>query len=235
MLWNADLWVSTAGTVVLWATSALVSILLGLVLAAGSLSPRPMLRLAARAGVNSTRGVPTSLLVVAAGLGMMRLARAPEMPVLFPGTLAAFQHVAWGIMLALALGSAGHLAEVFRAARSALGRPRLEQAQALGLSRVGRAALLARESAAIALAPIGARLVHHLHNTAFAALFPVADLFGYIHGQSTATFRVLEFAALGCALYIALSGLTWLLVRTLEAVLVPPAAHARKRTVLAWS
>jgi ABC-type amino acid transport system permease subunit len=235
MLSSADLWVATAGTVVLWVMSGAVSILLGLVLAAGSLSPRPALRLAARAGVNVTRGVPTSLLVVAAGIAAMRLARAPEVPVLFPGTLAAFQHVAWAIMLALALGSAGHLAEVFRAARAALGRPRLEQAQALGLSRARRAALLARESAAIALAPLGARLVHHLHNTAFAALFPVGDLFGYVHGQATLTFRVLDFALLGCALYIALSSLTWLLVRTLESLLVPPAAHAPKRTVLAWS
>jgi ABC-type arginine/histidine transport system permease subunit len=235
MLWSADLWVSIAGTVVLWATSGVLTILLALILAAGSLSPQPALRIAARVVVNSTRGVPTSLLVVAAGIGMMRLARAPELPVLFPGTLAAFQHVAWGIMLALALGSAGHLAEIFRAARSALGRPRLEQAQALGLSRVRRAALLARESAAIALAPVGARLVHHLHNTAFAALFPVADLFGYIHGQSTETFRVLEFAALGCALYVTLSGLTWLLVRTLEALLVPRRAQTPRRAVVAWS
>jgi ABC-type amino acid transport system permease subunit len=82
---------------------------------------------------------------------MMHLVSTPELPPVFPGTPAAFQHVAWGIMIALALGSAGHLAEIFRAARMALGRFRLEQARVLGLSSLDRVRLLAREAAAIAL------------------------------------------------------------------------------------
>jgi ABC-type amino acid transport system permease subunit len=174
MLASADLWVGTAGTTVLWALSGMLAMMLGLILAAGSVSDRRGLRLAARCGVNLTRGVPTSLFVIAAGIGMMRLARAPELPLVFPGTPRAFQHVAWGIAFALAVGSAGHLAEIFRAAHLALGRFRLEQATVLGLSRRRRALLLGRECAAMALPPTGSRLVHHLHNTAFAALFPVA-------------------------------------------------------------
>ncbi len=232
---SQDLWLGTAGTVVLWAISGALAILLGLLMSAGSLSGHRLWRLAARAGVNFTRGVPTSLFVIAAGIGMMRLARAPELPTFYPGTPAAFQHVAWGIVFALALGSAGHLAEIFRAARLALGRYRLEQATVLGLSRLGRAALLARECAAIALPPTGARLVHHLHNTAFAALFPVTDLFGHVLAESSATFRVFYFALVGCAIYVILAGLIWLLVRILEAALVPPAAEPRKRTLIAWS
>jgi ABC-type amino acid transport system permease subunit len=235
MLSSSDLWVGTAGTVVLWAMSGALSIVLGLVLAAGSLSVHRLLRLGARAGVNLTRGVPTSLFVIAAGIGMMRLATAPELPTVFPGTPAAFQHVAWGIMLALALGSAGHLAEIFRAAYLALGRFRLEQATVLGLTRLGRAVLLAREGAAIALPPTGARLVHHLHNTAFAALFPVTDLFGAVQGQASATFRVFHFAVLGCMIYVTLSGLTWLGIRVLEAALAPPAAQPQQRVVSTWS
>jgi ABC-type arginine/histidine transport system permease subunit len=85
-----------------------------------------------------------------------------------------------------------------------------------------------RECAAVALPPTGARLVHHLHNTAFAALFPVADLFGYVEGQASATFRVLDFVLLGCLIYVILSGLTWLLVRALEAALSPPTAKIEK-------
>jgi ABC-type amino acid transport system permease subunit len=227
-----NLWLGIAGTVVLWAVSGSMAVALGLVLAAGSLSANDLLRLAARAGVNATRGVPTSLLVVTAGIGMMRLSSAPELPTIYPGTSAAFQHVAWGVVLALALGSAGHLAEIFRAAHSTLGQFRLEQATALGLSRLGRAKLFLRECAAVAFPPTGARLVHHLHNTAFAALFPVADLFGYVQGQANATFRVLDFVLLGCLIYVVLSGLTWLLVRALETVLAPPAAKIRKEEVV---
>jgi ABC-type amino acid transport system permease subunit len=226
--------VGAAGTVVLWILSGGLAVLLGLILAGGSLSTHSFLQLAARAGVNLTRGIPTSLFVIAAGIGMMRLGSGSELPAVFPGTPAGFQHIAWGIMVALALGSAGHLAEIFRAARAALGPYRLEQAVALGLSRLGRAALIARECAAIALPPTGTRLIHHLHNTAFAALFPVGDLFGAVQGQANATFEVFPVALLGCAIYVALSGLTWLLFRVIEAAVAPPGARVPEKTALAW-
>lgn len=229
-----DLWLCIAGTLVLWTVSGALSILLGLALAAGTFSFHRPLRIASYVGINVTRGVPTSIFVIAAGIGMMRASRIPELPVLFPGTPAAFQLVAWGIVLALAFGSAGHFAEIFRSGRSALGRYRLEQARVLGLSPLRHAALLVRESAAIALPPTGGRLIHHLHNTAFAALFPVMDLFGFIQGQSNATFRVLDFALLGCAIYVTLSGLIWMVIRILEAALAPPAAVPRKRRAIAW-
>jgi ABC-type arginine/histidine transport system permease subunit len=104
------------------------------------------------------------------------------------------------------------------------------------MSRASRARLLAREAAAIALPPTGARLVHHLHNTAFAALLPITDLFGFIEAQVNATFRVLDFLLLGCGAYVALSGLIWLSVRALEATL-----HHRvtrqpaRRVAIEWS
>jgi ABC-type amino acid transport system permease subunit len=235
VLLSADLWVGIAGTLVLWSLSGTLAVLIGLILAAGSLSASRSLRLLARTGVNLTRGIPTSLFVIAAGIGTMHLVSVSDLPVVFPGTAAAFQHLAWAIMLALALGSAGHLAEIFRAARSALGRPRLEQAAVLGLSPLRHAAVIARECAAIALPPTGTRLIHHLHNTAFAALFPVADLFGAIQGQANATFQVFHFALLGCAIYAALSGLTWLLFRFLEAAFAPPSAQRARTRLPVWS
>jgi ABC-type amino acid transport system permease subunit len=235
VLLSADLWVGIAGTLVLWALSGTLAVLMGLILAAGSLSSSRALRLLARTGVNLTRGIPTSLFVITAGIGTMHLVSVSDLPIVFPGTTAAFQHIAWAIMLALALGSAGHLAEIFRAARSALGRPRLEQAAVLGLSPLRHAAVIARECAAIALPPTGTRLIHHLHNTAFAALFPVADLFGAIEGQANATFQVFHFALLGCAIYTALSGLTWLLFRFLEAAFAPPVAQRARPRLPAWS
>jgi len=228
--------VATLATVVLWVVSGSLAIVLGLILAAGSISERRSVYLIARAAVNLTRGIPTSLFVIAAGIGVMRLPTIPRLPHIFPGTPAPFQHIAWAVVLALALGSAGHFAEIFRAARAALGRARLEQTRVLGLSRLAAIGLIAREAAPIALPPTGSRLVHHLHNTAFAALFPVMDVFGYVHGEASATFRVLEFATLGCAIYVILSVLTWLLVRGLEAAVMPPAAQVRSRgTVTAWS
>ena len=229
VLSSADIWVGVGGSLVLWILSGTLAVFVGLILAAGSLIPNVLVRSLARAGVNMTRGVPTSLFVIAAGIGTMHLSSVSDLPVVFPGTTPAFQLLAWAIVIALALGSAGHLAEIFRAARVALGRARLDQATALGLSRLRHAALIARECAAIALPPTGTRLIHHLHNTAFAALFPVAELFGAIEGQASATFRVFYFTLIGCAIYAALSGLTWLLFRFLETAFAPPSAH-RART-----
>jgi ABC-type arginine/histidine transport system permease subunit len=210
------LWIAILGTIVLWALSGTLACVLAVALTAGALSDRRALRLLSQGVINLTRGVPTSLFVIAAGITLLRLPTAGNLPAVFPGTPALFQHIAWGLALALALGSAGHLAEIFRAARSTIGHSRLSQATALGLSRPRRAALLTREAAAVALPPTGTRLVHHLHNSAFAALFPVLDLFGFIQGQANATFQVIEFASLGCVIYIALSGLIWVMFRSLE-------------------
>jgi ABC-type amino acid transport system permease subunit len=230
---SGELGTAIRGTVVLWATSGALACFLGLFMTAGSLSPHRPLRLVARAAVNLTRGVPTSLLVVSAGIIMIRLPTASQVPSLFPGTPAGFQHVAMAVMLALALGSAGHLAEIFRAAHASLGRTRLDQARAFGLSRVGRAVLLARESAAVALPATGTRLVHHLHNTAFAALFPVTDLFGFVQQQASTTFRVAHFALVGGAVYVVLSGLIWFFFRGLEATLLHRVARpTRGRSLL---
>jgi ABC-type amino acid transport system permease subunit len=93
------------------------------------------------------------------------------------------------------------------------------------LSRLRHAEVIARECAAIALPPVGTRLIHHLHNTAFASLFPVADLFGAIEGEASTTFRIFHAALLGCGIYVLLSGLTWLAFRWLEAAFAPPVAE----------
>jgi ABC-type amino acid transport system permease subunit len=229
------LWEGIAGTLVLWGLSAFLACALALVLAGGSLSQRLWIRVLARSVVNVTRGVPTVLLVIVAGFGMLRIPSLGQLPVVFPGTPASFQQVAWGITAALALGSAGHLAEIFRAARAGLGQARLEQVAVLGLSRARRTSLLAREAAAIALPPTGTRLVHHLHNTAFAALLPVTDLFGFVAAQVNATFQVVDYLLLGCAVYITLSALIWLSVRAAEALLVHRVtAQPRRRPALQW-
>lgn len=211
---------AVAGTVTLWAASSILAVTLGLALTAGSLSASGGLHVVSRAAVNVLRGVPTSLFVVTAGIVALRVPSAGMPPVVFPGTLPGFQALAWAVVLAIALGGAGHFAEIFRTARAALGRARLEQARLLGLSRPRRALLLLRETAAVALPPTGTRLVHQLHNTAFAALFPVADLFGFVQLKVNETFAVTELVLAGCLAYVALSALIWLGARAVETALL---------------
>lgn len=200
---------AVAGTAVLWLVSATGACALGVVLAGGSLSRRRPLWLLTRTAVNVTRGVPTSILVVAGGIFALRFTGPLTLPPLFPGTHPAFQHVAWMLALALTLGSAGHLAEIFRAAYEALGRTRREELTLLGLPRWRHIQVIASESALTALPAAGSRLVHHLHNTAFAALFPVVELFGLLLAEAYTTFRVVEVALAGTGVYIAMSGVIW--------------------------
>ncbi len=139
--------------------------------------------------------------------------------------------VAWAVTVALAFGSTGHLAVIFRTGYQSLGSARHEQAAMLGLGTWRRLRLLAREAAPSTLAPTGARLVHHLHNTAFAALFPVADLFGWVQQRANETFEVGRYAAAGVAGYVVLSVLIWALCRGLEHWLHLPATRARRTAV----
>lgn len=204
------------GTVVIWTASGIAGLTLAAVLATGSLSRSQFARRPSDLVILLTRGVPTSLLVVVAGLAALPHVPPTWLPNPFPGTSDGMVLVAWAITIALALGSTGHLAVIFRSGYRSLGTARLEQARILGLSRWLRFRLLARESATASLPPTGARMVHHLHNTAFAALFPVADLFGWVQGRSYETFEVTRYATIGAGVYMALSFLIWAATRAIE-------------------
>jgi ABC-type arginine/histidine transport system permease subunit len=203
-------------TFVLWAFSGALAVVAGLAFAVGSGASRRAWRWLSGAAITLTRGIPTSLLVVAAGLISIRITAPPWLPDVFPGTASASTPVAWAIVVALAAGSAGHFAVIFRAAHATLGRALLDQCVVLGMARPRRLPLLGREAATAAIPPVAARLVHHLHNTAFAALFPVADLFGWIENGASATFNITRFVVAGGAGYVALSGLIWAACKAAE-------------------
>ena len=203
-------------TVVIWSASGLLALTIAIALATASISRIHALSRPADALILLTRGVPTSLLVVGAGLAALSHKAPGWLPNPYPGTSDSMALLAWAVTLALAFGSAGHLAVIFRTGYRSLGAARLAQITVLGLAARHRMALVARESAAASLAPTGARMVHHLHNTAFAALFPVADLFGWVQERAYETFEVTRYAAIGAATYVFLSLLIWAATRGLE-------------------
>jgi ABC-type amino acid transport system permease subunit len=204
------------GTVVLFVLSGSASVALALVLATGSLASRWRVRIAAGTVITVTRGVPTSLLVIIAGVGTIGIPPPGWLPNPFPGTSDGMALVAWAVTIGLAFGSTGHLAVVFRTGYHAIATPRREQAAVMGLGPMRRLGLLIGECAEPTLAPFGARLVHHLHNTAFAALFPVADLLGWVQQRANETFEVERYVAIGVATYVILSFLIWAACRSAE-------------------
>lgn len=226
--------VFVAATCVLWVTSGGIAVAAALVLTIGSASPRAAWRRLSGVATTLSRGLPTSLLVVAAGVISIRIPPQSWLPDPFPGTPDRSVPVAWAVLLALAIGSAGHFAVIFRTAYSTLGRARIEQTLALGMPPVRRLCLLIRESTTAAIPSTSARLVHHLHNTAFAALFPVADLFGWIENGANATFDITGYVVAGGAAYVVLSGLIWAGFKGLELHLgrhLAPAANQARRRV----
>lgn len=216
-----------AATCVLWALSGALAVSTGLALAAGAGNRSRAWRWLSHGGITLTRGLPTSLLVVAAGIASIRIPPQPWLPDPFPATPSESAPVAWAVLLALALGSAGHFAAIFRTAYTALGRARVEQSIVLAVPLLRRVSLLSREAATPAIPPTAARLVHHLHNTAFAALFPVADLFGWIENGANATFDITRFVVTGGTVYVALSGLIWAGFKAIEWRLRLPLANVR--------
>lgn len=217
-----------AATAVLWLVSGLLAVSIGVVLTIASVSARLPIRLAGDGLITVTRGVPTSLLVVAAGVAAGTAPSPGWLPDPFPGTQRGVALIAWSVTIALALGSTGHLAVVFRTAYLALGTYRIEQARVLGLQSADRFALLAREAGPALVAPTGARLVHHLHNTAFAALFPVADLFGWVEDEANSTFLVDRYVLIGVGAYVAMSAVIWVGTKAVEFAL--PGAQGKRRT-----
>jgi len=219
-----------AATCVLWAISGGLAVTVGLALTAASADSKRLWRWLSGGITTLSRGLPTSLLVVAAGVISIRIPPQPWLPNPFPGTADGSAPVAWAVLLALTVGSAGHFAVIFRNAYTSLGRSRMQQVAVLGMSGIRRLSLLGRESATTAIPPTSARLVHHLHNTAFAALFPVADLFGWIEDQANATFDITRYVLVGGALYVMLSGLIWAGFKALELRLRIPLEHVSTKT-----
>lgn len=221
-----------AATCVLWGLSGCLAIVAAFVMTVGSVASRVTWRWVSGAAITFSRGLPTSLLVVAAGVISIRIPPQTWLPDPFPGTPSQSAPVAWAVLLALAIGSAGHFAVIFKTAYATLGRARTEQVIVLGMPPVRRLWLLSGESAVAAIPPTSARLVHHLHNTAFAALFPVADLFGWIEDGANATFDITGYVVAGGAVYVLLSGLIWAGFKGLEMRLGRHLAPAARKAPL---
>lgn len=204
----------------LWAVSGILALGAGMLLARGLESRRRFVWAVAYGLTFASRSIPTSLYVLAAGVASLRALSWIRVPDIFFGTVPMFQPVALAVCFALAFGSGGHIAAVFQSSWRALPLATREQLAMLDIGLFDRARLVLSECANSMLPPISARLVHHLHNTAFAALFPVADLFGAIQGAADTSARVFLFVSLGAGAYVCLSFAIWTALRAMELALV---------------
>jgi ABC-type arginine/histidine transport system permease subunit len=207
---------------VLWSVSGTLALATAMVLARGLESQHRFAQAMAYGATFLSRSIPASLYVLAAGISSLRALSWIKVPNIFFGTVPIFQPVAFAVCLALAFSSSGHIAVIIQSSWRALPGATREQLAILDLGLFDRARLALSECAHSMLPPLSARLVHHLHNTAFAALFPVADLFGAIQGAADTSARVFLFVSLGAGAYACLSFAIWIALRAAESALVTP-------------
>lgn len=220
-----------AATVVLWLVSAVMALGLALTFAIFPKRGGRLPQAIASALINVSRGVPTSLYVLLAGVAAMHLPLWQGAPVVFLDTLPVFQVVALAVCLALAFGSAGHIAVLIRSSWEAVPLKTRQQLNVLDLGLVTRIGLALSECAPTFMPPLSARLIHHLHNTAFASLFPVADLFGMIKGAADTSARVAFYVSVGALTYLLLSWAIWQGLRWIEVTLAPQISAPEVRSL----
>jgi glutamate transport system permease protein len=113
------LWQGVVGTIVATALAAVISFPLGVVLALGRLSKRPILRRPAIGYIELFRGIPLLLLIYAFLLALPRF--GINLPIL------------WKLVVPIVLVNVAVLAEIFRAGILAVDRGQYEAAAAIGL------------------------------------------------------------------------------------------------------
>lgn len=209
--------------VTVWVTAVAFALAtgLGLILAMAVQSPRIWLRQAARFYIEILRGVPILVLLLyvafvlapalVAGwnglsepLGLGRLATRD-----FP--------LVWRAVLALALGYAAFIAEVFRAGIEAVDAGQIEAAKALGLRPRQRFRLIVLPQALrTILPPLGNDLVSMVKDSALVSVLGVADITQLGKVYAAGSFRFFETYNVVAFLYLVMTIGLSLGVRALE-------------------
>ena len=132
-------------------------------------------------------------------------------------------------LLTLALNEAAYMAEIFRAAISAIDKGQIDAARAIGM-RPSVSDALDHPAASSANCHPASRQRVHAHAERYVA--PGGDrhreLFGTIQSLNAATFRTFELFTIAAIWYLILTTLMGFAQRWIEARLVPARASRRK-------
>ncbi|MDD1794225.1 hypothetical protein L4D06_16780 [Enterovibrio makurazakiensis] len=201
-----------ATTVFFFTTSAVLSLLFAIVYVLFSRSGYPLLSAISEFLIEVSRGVPTVLFVLLMGnLGLAPYFSGIDVEGFIPGVAYGFGLAASFIIVGLAFSSSGHLARIIEAAISTIKQDTIDYMETLHLGAFAKVRLIFFECAPALIPTVSARLVHHLHNTAFISMFPIAGIFaamrtGVIETAKVIpylTFATLLFVLLGTAIHVA--------------------------------
>ena len=190
-------------TLLFFTLSAALSLIMAVFLCLGQISRFKIIRWTVVGLIELSRGVPTVVFVILLGnFGMAPYFSAFDTDTALPGVAWGFNVVAYFVILGLAFSSAGHLTYIFRAAISTISDDVWRYLN-ITKSRWHRAVSMIYIECAPALLPaVTARLVHHLHNTAFIAMFPITGIFGAMRSGIVETALVVEYILFSTLIYI---------------------------------
>ncbi len=188
------------------AMSTVLALGLGMLLALGRFTTRPVVRWPIEGYIQFFRNTPllVQLYIFYKALPAFGIVIAP---------------LGCGI-LALSLQTSAYMAEIYRAGLESIPREQYESGRSLGFSRwqTFRTVILP-QALGIILPPAGNQIVGLAKNSSLVAFITVPDLFYVIFTGGAQTFRYLEFFTLGILLYMALTLLITLLFSVLEKAL----------------
>ncbi|MBN9071920.1 MAG: amino acid ABC transporter permease [Rhizobiales bacterium] len=202
-----------------------LSALLGLCIALMSLSSSIWLRQASRFYVEICRGVPFLVL-----LFWIAFAGVPAFVALWNGATASLREAGllgelqvrdvsflWRAIIALTIGYAAFIAEVFRAGIQSVDKGQIEAAKALGLTGWQRFRLVVFPQAIrTILPPLGNDFVTMVKDSSFVSVLGVADITQLGKVYSAGTFRFFETYSIVAYIYLLLTISLSLMLRTLE-------------------
>lgn len=183
---------------------------LGLVLAVGALSPRPVLNQTARFYVEVMRGVPILvLLLYVAFVGAPALVAALS-AITEPLGLGRVQtrdfSLMWRAIIALALAYAAFIAEVFRAGLLSVDAGQIEAAEALGLSPWQRFRFVVFPQAIrTILPPLGNDFVALVKDSSLVSVLGVSDITQLGKVYAASSFRFFETYNVVAFLYLTMT------------------------------
>ncbi|HLB81438.1 MAG TPA: amino acid ABC transporter permease [Dongiaceae bacterium] len=205
--WLPELLWASLGTLKLTASSFLLAVAIGLVVALARISRLRLLRAAALAYIDVVRGTPALviLFLVYFGLGSLGV------PWL---TFNSFS----GAVIGLGIHGGALLAEVFRAGIEALHRGQTEAALSLGMTPAKAMAwIVLPQAARTVLPPVGNYSIGLLKDTAICLLIAAPELMARAQDLASSSFLPMHVFVLAGLLYFVMSYPLSLAVRAMEA------------------
>ncbi|OEE67498.1 hypothetical protein A1OO_17280 [Enterovibrio norvegicus FF-33] len=197
--------VPTLTTLVFFVLSAALSLLFAVIYVLCGRSHSLLLRMTSNVLIEVSRGVPTVVFVLLMGnVGLSPYFSGLDIEGVIPGVAWGFSVAATFIIVGLAFSSSGHLAKIIEAAISTIKQDTLEYMATLQLGTWVKIKLVFLECAPALVPTVSARLVHHLHNTAFISMFPITGIFAAMRTGVVETALVIPYLVFATILFVLL-------------------------------